>query len=141
MVKHIIKGADSNTSLQQLLQDGIDDGLRFYGQDIRNLTEMAYLGRLFDLEELKDTPEKNIFPSGYVVESLETAVWCLITTNTFKDCLLKAVNLGDDTDTIAAIAGGLAGLYYGYEAIPQEWLAVIQRRDWIEDMCRKMDTE
>jgi ADP-ribosylglycohydrolase len=141
MAKHIIKGADSNTSLQQLLQDGIDDGLRFYGQDIRNLTEMAYLGRLFDLEELKDTPEENIFPSGYVVESLETAVWCLITTNTFKDCLLKAVNLGDDTDTIAAIAGGIAGLYYGYEEIPQEWLAVIQRRDWIEDMCRKMDTE
>jgi ADP-ribosylglycohydrolase len=55
-----------------------------------------------------------------------------------KECLLKAVNLGDDTDTIAAIAGGLAGLYYGYEAIPQEWLEVIKRRDWIEGMCEKM---
>jgi ADP-ribosylglycohydrolase len=112
--------------------------LKFYGQDIRNLTEMAYLGRLFDLDELKDTPEENVISSGYVVESLEAAVWCLITTSNLKECLLKAVNLGDDTDTIAAIAGGLAGLYYGYEAIPQEWVAVIKRREWIEDMCEKM---
>jgi ADP-ribosylglycohydrolase len=64
-----------------------------------------------------------------VVESLEAAVWCLITTGT-----LKAVNLGDDADTIDVIVGGLAGLYYGYEAIPQEWLAVIKRREWIEDI-------
>jgi ADP-ribosylglycohydrolase len=138
MAKHIIEGTEGDTSLQQLMQEGINEGLKFYGQDIRNLTEMAYLGRLFDLNEMKDTPEDDIIPSGYVVESLEAAVWCLITTGTLKECLLKAVNLGDDTDTIAAIAGGLAGLYYGYEAIPQEWLAVIKRREWIEDMCGKM---
>jgi ADP-ribosylglycohydrolase len=138
MAKHIIEGANGDASLQQLMQEGINEGLKFYGQDIRNLTEMAYLGRLFDLNELKDTAEENIIPSGYVVESLEAAVWCLITTGSLRECLLKAVNLGDDTDTIAAIAGGLAGLYYGYEAIPQEWLAVIKRRDWIEDMCGKM---
>jgi ADP-ribosylglycohydrolase len=138
MAKHIIEGTEGDTSLPQLMQEGINEGLKFYGQDIRNLTEMAYLGRLFDLNELKDTVEENIIPSGYVVESLEAAVWCLITTGTLKECLLKAVNLGDDTDTVAAIAGGLAGLYYGYEAIPQEWLAVIKRRDWIEDMCGKM---
>jgi ADP-ribosylglycohydrolase len=138
MAKHIIEGANGDTSLQQLMQDGINEGLKFYGRDIRNLTEMAYLGRLFDLNELKCTSEENIIPSGYVVESLEAAIWCLITTSTLKECLLKAVNLGDDTDTIAAIAGGLAGLYYGYEAIPQEWLEVIKRRDWIEGMCEKM---
>jgi ADP-ribosylglycohydrolase len=138
MVKHIIEGANGDASLQQLMQEGINEGLKFYGQDIRNLTEMAYLGRLFDLNEMKDTPEEDIIPSGYVVESLEAAVWCLITTSTLEECLLKAVNLGDDTDTIAAIAGGLAGLYYAYEAIPQEWLAVIKRREWIEDMCGKM---
>ena len=49
--------------------------------------------------------------------------------------MLKAVNLGDDTDTVAAIAGGLAGLYYGYEEIPKDWLAVIKKREWIEGMC------
>jgi ADP-ribosylglycohydrolase len=51
--------------------------------------------------------------------------------------MLKAANLGDDTDTIAAIAGGLAGLYYGYESIPEEWLEVLRRREWIEEMCQR----
>ena len=55
--------------------------------------------------------------------------------------MLKAVNLGEDTDTVAAIAGGLAGLYYGYEAIPQEWIAVIKRKEWIEDLCRQAEIE
>ena len=51
--------------------------------------------------------------------------------------MIKAVNLGDDTDTIAAIAGGLAGLYYGYDAIPEEWLKVLRKRERIEQMCNR----
>lgn len=58
----------------------------------------------------------------------------LITTDSFRDALLKAVNLGDDTDTVGAIAGGLAGLYYGYGAIPEERLRVIKEHDWIEEL-------
>ncbi len=69
------------------------------------------------------------------MDSLEAAIWSLLRTDNFKDALLTAVNLGDDADTVGAIAGGLAGLYYGYDAIPAEWLAVIPRRDWIEDLC------
>ncbi|MBR1635799.1 MAG: ADP-ribosylglycohydrolase family protein [Lachnospiraceae bacterium] len=49
---------------------------------------------------------------------------------------MKAVNLGDDSDTVGAIAGGLAGLYYGYAEMPQAWLEAIQQREWIEEMCR-----
>ena len=70
-----------------------------------------------------------------MVDALEAAVWSLVNTNSFEDALLKAVNLGDDTDTVGAIAGGLAGLFYGYDAIPEEWLAEIQRREWIEEIC------
>lgn len=55
--------------------------------------------------------------------------------NSFRDCLLRAVNLGDDTDTTAAIAGGLAGLYYHYEAMPQEWVNAIRRKAWIKRLC------
>jgi ADP-ribosylglycohydrolase len=50
--------------------------------------------------------------------------------------MLKAVNLGDDTDTVAAIAGGLAGLYYGYDNIPDEWLEVLRKREWLEDLLQ-----
>ena len=119
--------------------EGIDNGLKYYGRDISNLTEMAYLGRLFHLFEFKDVPEEKIRTSGYVIDSIEAAVWCLITTDSYKDCMLKAVNLGDDTDTVAAIAGGLAGLYYGYEEIPKDWLVVIKKREWIEGMCEGLE--
>ena len=69
------------------------------------------------------------------MDALEAAVWSLATTGSFEEALLKAVNLGDDTDTVGAIAGGLAGLYYGYDKIPADWLAAIKRRDWIEELC------
>lgn len=76
-----------------------------------------------------------------MVDSIEAAAWCLISTESYGECILKAVNLGDDTDTVAAIAGGLAGLFYGVENIPTEWLGVIARREWIEEMCEGMDME
>ena len=62
-------------------------------------------------------------------------MWCLANAFSFDETLLKALNLGEDTDTVGAIAGGLAGLFYGYDAIPEDWLAAIQRREWIEGLC------
>lgn len=139
MVKSIVDfftGIEKNSgTLIDILQEGIDKGLKYYGGNLNNLAEMAYLRRLFQLDELKAVTEDSIVTSGYVIDSIEAAVWCLITTGSYKECMLKAVNLGDDTDTVAAIAGGLAGLYYGYEAIPKEWLSVIKKREWIEGMC------
>ena len=73
--------------------------------------------------------------SGYVVDTLEAAIWCLLTTKDYKSCVLKAVNLGDDTDTIAAIAGGLAGAMYGLDGIPKKWLSTLKKRRYIEKMC------
>lgn len=135
MVRNILeaKRLGKQPELGKLLQKAIDEGLAFYGQNIDNLTELVYLNRLFNLYEFKDVKEELIRSSGYVVDSLEAAVWCLLTTNSYKECTLTAVNLGDDTDTIAAIAGGLAGLYYGYEKIPKEWISVIKRREWLNE--------
>ena len=88
------------------------------------------------LIRLSGIPEDEIKSSGYIVDSLEAAIWSLLITDSFEDALLTAVNLADDSDTVGAIAGGLAGLYYGYESIPKEWLDVIQRRKWIEELCK-----
>ena len=63
--------------------------------------------------------------SGYVIDTLEAVIWCLLNTENYKDAVLKAVNLGDDTDTIAALTGGLAGLAYGLESIPKKWIDCI----------------
>lgn len=59
--------------------------------------------------------------SGYVVDSLEAALWCFYQTDTFADAVLLAANLGDDADTTAAVCGQIAGAYYGVEAIPESW--------------------
>ena len=83
------------------------------------------------------TPEIEIRSSGYVVHTLEAALWCFLNTDSYRDCVLKAVNLGEDTDTVAAVAGGIAGLYYGYDNIPEEWLRQIAKREYIEELCRK----
>ncbi|MDO5156860.1 MAG: ADP-ribosylglycohydrolase family protein [Eubacteriales bacterium] len=139
-VKSIIDGItneEEKPELAELLKAGIEAGLAYYRQDIENLTELANLGRLFDLDAFKNLSETEIKTTGYVIDTIEAVFWCLLTTNSYKECLLKAVNLGDDTDTVGAIAGGLAALYYGYDGIPAEWLAVIRRRDWIEEMCAR----
>lgn len=135
MVKAILAGG-RDVLLEEILQRGIDEGRRVYGKDPENLKEMAYFGRLFQLAELRKTGEDAIRSSGYVIDTIEAVVWCLITTDSYKECMLKAVNLGDDTDTVAAIAGGLAGLYYGIDSIPQEWLTVVKKRENIEEMCK-----
>lgn len=75
---------------------------------------------------------------GYVIESIEATLWCLLNTSSYDECVLAAVNLGHDTDTTVAIAGGLAGVYYGYDAIPEKWKTDIIRRSWIEEMCNRM---
>ncbi|WP_329932983.1 ADP-ribosylglycohydrolase family protein [Slackia isoflavoniconvertens] len=70
--------------------------------------------------------------SGYVWDTYNAAIWCLEHTESYKECVLAAVNLGDDTDTTACVAGGLAGILYGREAIPSEWLAALRGKDVIE---------
>lgn len=139
MVKALI-GSKENQSLKSVLQSGIDDGLRYYGQDVSNLKEMAYFARVFHLDKLQLLEDSEIKSSGYVIDTIEAAVWCLITTDSLKECLLKAVNLGDDTDTVAAVAGGLAGLFYGVEAIPGEWLNVMNQKEYVERLCEKANS-
>jgi ADP-ribosylglycohydrolase len=68
---------------------------------------------------------------------LEAAIWCLLTTDSYEECVLKAVNLGEDTDTVAAIAGSLAGALYGLDAIPVSWMGKLRRKEYIEEMCNK----
>ncbi len=86
-------------------------------------------------EEALPVREDEIKSTGYVVDTLEAAIWCLLNTESYRDCVLKAVNLGDDTDTVAAVAGGLAGALYGLDSMPTEWLETLQRRDCILEMC------
>ena len=120
--------------LPDRVRQGMNQGFAFYERFLADHGELASYDRLRDLSAFAALPPDDIRGTGYVVDALEAAVWALVTTDTFEDALLKAVNLGDDTDTVAAIAGGLAGLAYGWEAIPADWLSAIQKREWIENL-------
>lgn len=76
--------------------------------------------------------------SGYVIHSLEAALWAFYHTTNFTEGALLAVNLGDDTDTVAAIYGMLAGAYYGVNEIPQAWRDQIVMRNVIEKMATEL---
>ena len=87
---------------------------------------------------IAEEPEEAISGSGYVLHTLEASLWCLLTTGSYREAVLKAVNLGEDTDTTAAVTGGLAGLLYGVENIPGQWLLQLARHDDIEDLAERL---
>lgn len=89
-------------------------------------------------DNILDLDAQLIQSSGYVLHTLEASIWCLLTTSSYPNAVLKAVNLGNDTDTTAAVTGGLAGLLYGYEAIPRNWLAQLARKEDIEDLSERL---
>lgn len=82
-----------------------------------------------------DTPRAQIKSSGYVRDSYEAAFWAFENTGNFRDCVILAANLAGDADTVAAIAGQIAGRIYGIEGLPSEWLAKLAWRDKIEAMA------
>lgn len=82
--------------------------------------------------------ENEIYSSGYVLHSLEASFWCFLNSDTYEETVLKAVNLGEDTDTTGAIAGGLAGIYYGIENIPQKWIENLVRSNDIKDLAERL---
>jgi len=97
--------------------------------------ELVHFRRILtgDIHKL---PEDEIQSSGYVVHTLEASIWCLLNSNTFTEAVLKAVNLGDDTDTTGIVTGGLAGIHYGFGAIPEEWINTIARKEDIERLFK-----
>lgn len=128
-----------NMGLSTAVSLGINRAFEFYKRHDEHNEELHHYERLIR-KSFPSTPEEEIKSSGYVVDTLEAAIWCLLNTDNYKDCVLMAVNLGEDTDTVAAVVGGLAGLYYGYDSIPQEWLSVIVKRDYVVSLCNQLYT-
>ena len=90
-------------------------------------------------ENFGDIQENDIDSGGYVVSSLEASIWCIVNSNSFSEAVLKAVNLGNDTDTIGAITGGLAALIYGKEEIPKSWTDNLIRVEIINALVSKYE--
>ena len=101
---------------------------------------LEYYNRIIN-EDIFEIGEDDIKSSGYVVDSLEASLWSLLNTDNYKDSIITAVNLGGDTDTIAAITGSMSGIIYGVNSFPKEWLSVLARKEYLEDLCTKFEKE
>ena len=99
---------------------------------ISALGDLAAAAPFDRVARIADLARDDIGSTGYVVDTLEAALWCLATTGSFESAVLAAVNLGGDTDTVGAVTGGLAGIAYGYKAIPPAWIRALRGRGILE---------
>ena len=114
VVWEVLGGAELKAAVRQ----GVQKALEYYAE------QPGFEGACEDYASLSsiDTwPDSEVSGRGYVVTTLQAVLWGLATTDSYESCVLKLVNLGHDADTTAAIAGGVAGLYYGMDAIPFNW--------------------
>ncbi len=102
-----------------------EDTIRRYERILKNNINK------YTLDEIKST--------GFVVDTLEATLWVLLNTNSYNQAIIKAINLGDDTDTVGACVGGLAGMYYGQDSINQNWKNDLLKFDYINNLCDKFN--
>ena len=105
-------------------------GLKEYYQD-REMEDY-----LFELEQL--LRDGNFSGGGYVIDTMRSTMHLLFTYKDYESVVKEAIRLGNDTDTTAAVAGGLAGLYYGYSSIPIRWLSGLRDRDEVEKIFERV---
>lgn len=121
--------------LRKAIQEAIEEVDEYYRS---REGVIPYLPDIINMDSFVDSIELDrdeVKSTGFVVDSLEASIWCLCNTSSYRDAVELAVNLGGDTDTIGAITGSLAGLYYGVEGIPKEWLVELQSMDFIKSIC------
>ncbi len=128
----------SGGELASVLAVSLTAGFEYYKKSSDYAAALERYERLSDMESFQKLPESEIKSSGFVVHTLEAAIWCLVNTDSYRDAVLKAVNLGNDTDTVGAVTGALAGLFYEYGSVPKEWTDTLKRKNFIEEILNEI---
>ena len=125
----LLQGYDKKDSYFKLRSIDLDlfkkDTINYYS----NILEKDI--SLFNIDDIKST--------GYVVDTLEAVLWSILNTSSYKEAIIVAINLGDDTDTVGAITGSIAGLIYGSKDIPNTWSSKLRNIDFIKKLCSKFE--
>ncbi len=121
-----------NLIIARLLVDGKDGLLQDVMPHIENSTIREAL------EQAGRMSEVGCEPTAYVLDTLKAALCCFLSTQSFEEALVEAVNLGGDTDTVGAVCGAMAGAHYGIEAIPQKWEGLLQGREEMLDLASRI---
>jgi len=115
-----------------LIPEFLNEALDYYAEEPQFAGELQHFQRLRN-NELSSLTEDSILSSGYVVHTLEAAIWAVIKGTSFDEAVLKAVNLGNDTDTVAAVAGSIAACVYD---VPEETVKPLLKINYIDSLCR-----
>ena len=126
LVNAIVRGSDLKTAYETAEKS--------LSQEEKELIQLPSFGLL------SERPESEIKSGRFVLDTLWAAIWCVEKTTNYRYAVLKAVDLGDDSDTTASVAGGIAGLIYGIggeKGVPSNWIEQLACRDWLEDAAEK----
>lgn len=127
--RQLIEGASKEDAYNHIQQLDYSS----YPQDIVN----SYSRVLKN--DIRNYHEKDISSKGKTLPTLEATLWSFMTTENYHDAVLKAINLGEDTDTIGACVGGLSGAYYGADSIDKSWLSHLAKHDYLKDLFETYD--
>jgi len=129
-IEALLKGSSKEEAYKSICSI---DYSKYYSEETIKVYERILNGNL------KSIGVDDISSSGYVVSTLEAVLWTILNTNSFQESIIKSVNLGNDTDTVGAITGSLAGILYGYSSIPKEWLDAIPKQDYLNGLITEYD--
>ena len=130
LLRHLLEGASLTEAHLQCKYDDYS----MFDPAIRN----QYRSILGTVNSIRECSRDNIRSTGFVKDTLEAVFWCLLTTYNYREAVLRAIDLGGDTDTIAALVGEVAALYYGLEAVPPEWLRELQALNYLRLICHRL---
>ncbi len=128
MVSELLRG--------QLPHAALDSTRKIFAAHYAGSASLDRFRHLLEDDFLMST-EGDIVSTGYVLHTLHASLWCLLTTSSYRECVLKAVNLGGDTDTTGCVAGGLAGVTYGVQSIPDDWKKQLPRQEPVGELLDK----
>lgn len=128
---YVLQGRD----IKDAIRTGLNHGMEYYQKQPEYKKEIIKYNPMM-MESFSGMPESKIKSGGYVVDTLAASMWCLLNSENYKECILKAVNLGSDTDTVGAVTGAVAGLAYGFDSIPKRWLnKSLKGRSILDKIC------
>ncbi len=131
-MKKLIETKDKNVAFEYIINF---DYSKYYDKDTINIYSNILNKSFLDIKDIET--KKN----GYVVYTLEGVLFSIMNNNTFKDSVVCSIYLGFDTDTLAAITGSLAGILYGYEDIPSDWIKDLKRKDYLDKMINNFSNK
>ena len=132
--EYILNGMDKKGAYHQSRKD-----IGNFWDDIKfPMDERKHFNKLIQ-NDITKTSEDELLSGGYVIEVLESSIWFFLKKGNYRDAIIGIINLGHDTDTSAAITGGLAGLYYGVYGIPSYWVNTIARKKNIIQLCESLE--